>query len=263
MVGVRGEVPLFPVQATAVSAITPRMITAFRRYSETWVVRGFFLIMVLAFMLWGVGDVVRLIGTSTWVAKVGGETIEGAQLQQAYQRGMAQATRNLPQGQEPTQPMRDAVARQALQGLIAQAALDQELRRLRIVAPDAAVRQAVFAMPAFHGADGQFDQQTFETVLRSNGLTEPRFLDIMRTDLAQKQLIDAVTAGAAAPPGLVNPLYEGQFEKRSADMVEFPSCRRAAAASTDGGGTASVVRQPPGLLLRTGIPQNQGSRPVA
>jgi hypothetical protein len=88
LVGVRGEVPLFPVQAGAVSAITPRMITAFRRYSETWVVRGFFLIMVLAFMLWGVGDVVRLIGTSTWVAKVGGETIEGAQLQQAYQRGM-------------------------------------------------------------------------------------------------------------------------------------------------------------------------------
>ena len=68
----------------------------------------------------------------------------------------------------------------------------------------------------------QFNQQTFETVLRSNGLTEPRFLDIMRTDLAQKQLIDAVTAGAAAPPGLVNPLYEGQYQKRSADMVEFP-----------------------------------------
>ena len=110
MVGVRGEASVLPVQAAAVSAITPPMITAFRRYSETWVVRGFFLIMVLAFMLWGVGDVVRLIGTSTWVAKVGGETIEGAQLQQAYQRGMAQATRNLPQGQEPTQPMRDAVA---------------------------------------------------------------------------------------------------------------------------------------------------------
>jgi peptidyl-prolyl cis-trans isomerase D len=222
LVGVRGEALVFPVQPAAISAITPRMITAFRRYSETWVVRGFFLVMVLAFMLWGVGDVVRLIGTSTWVAKVGGETIEGAQLQQAYQRGMAQATRNLPQGQEPSQPMRDAVAQQALQGLIAQAALDQELRRLRIVAPDAAVRQAVFAMPAFHGTDGQFNQQTFETVLRSNGLTEPRFLDLMRTDLAQKQLIDAVTAGAAAPPGLVNPLYEGQYEKRSADMVEFP-----------------------------------------
>ena len=29
------------------------MITAFRRYLETWVVRGFFLIMVLAFVILG------------------------------------------------------------------------------------------------------------------------------------------------------------------------------------------------------------------
>ena len=39
------------------------MITAFRRYLETWGVRGFFLIMVFAFISWGVGDVVRMIGT--------------------------------------------------------------------------------------------------------------------------------------------------------------------------------------------------------
>ena len=57
------------------------MIASFRRYLDTWVVRGFFLIMVLAFVVWGVGDVVRMVGTSTWVAKVGGQTIEGAQLQ--------------------------------------------------------------------------------------------------------------------------------------------------------------------------------------
>ncbi len=58
---------------------------------DTWVARGFFMIMVLAFVTWGVGDVVRMIGTSTWVAKVDGQTIEGPQLQEAYQRDMAQA----------------------------------------------------------------------------------------------------------------------------------------------------------------------------
>ena len=195
---------------------------AFRRYLETWLVRGFFLIMVLSFVSWGVGDVIRLVGTSTWVAKVGGQTIEGAQLQEAYQREMAQPTRELPAGQEPTQEMRSGVAREALQRLIAQAALDQELQRLRIVTPDAAVRQTVFAMPAFRGPDGQFDRQTFEAVLRNNGLTEARFLDMMRGDLAQRQLLGAVSAGAATPEVLLRPLFQGQFEKRSADMVEFP-----------------------------------------
>ncbi len=198
------------------------MITVFRRMLKTWVARGFFLIMVLAFVSWGVGDVIRLIGTSTWVAKVGGQTIEGPQLQEAYQREMSQVTRNLPSGQEPSQEMRSSVASEALQRLIAQAALNQELQRLHIVTPDAAVRQMVFAMPAFRGPNGQFDHQTFEAVLRNNGLNEPRFLDMMRGDLAQRQLLGAVTGGAATPDVLLRPLYQGRFEKRSADMVEFP-----------------------------------------
>lgn len=199
------------------------MITAFRRYLETWVVRGFFLIMVAAFIVWGVGDVVRMVGSgATWAAKVGGETIEGQQLQQAFQQDMAQAMRNLPSGQEPSQQMRDAIGQQALQTLISQAAIDQEMSRLRIVTPDEAVRQMVFSIPAFRGSNGQFDRQVFEAALRNNGLTEPRFLALVRTDLAQRQLSEAVTAGATAPELLVHPLYEARFEKRSADMVEFP-----------------------------------------
>lgn len=204
------------------------MISAFRRYLETWVVRGFFLIMVIAFMSWGIGDVVRMIGTSTWAAKVGGQTIEGAQLQEAFQREMSQATRNLPAGQEPSAELRSSVARQALQGLIAQAALNQELQRLHIVTPDPAVRQVIFGMPAFRGANGQFDKQTFDSVLRNNGLTEARFLDMMRGDLAQRQLLDAVSSGAAVSEAMLRPLFEGQFEKRSADMVEFPFAAAAA-----------------------------------
>ena len=59
-------------------------------------------------------------------------------------------------------------------------------------------------------------------MLRNNGLTEARFLDMTRGDLAQRQLLGAVSAGTATPEVLLRPLYQSQFEKRSADMVEFP-----------------------------------------
>ena len=239
------------------------MITAFRRYLETWVVRGFFLIMVLSFISWGVGDVIRLVGTSTWAAKVGGQTIEGAQLQEAYQREMAQVTRNLPAGQEPTQDMRSGVAREALQQLITQAALNQELQRLRIVTPDQAVRQTVFAMPAFRGPNGQFDRQTFETVLRNNGLTEARFLDMMRGDLAQRQLLGAVSAGAATPEVLLRPLYPGPVREALRRHGGIPARRRARTARADRGRAAALVRQPSRSIFRAGIPQDQGGRAVA
>ena len=77
------------------------MITAFRRYLETWVVRGLFLIMAIAFIVWGVGDVVRVrVGSPTWVAKVDGQTIEGALFQAEYQRALTQASAKLPPGQD-------------------------------------------------------------------------------------------------------------------------------------------------------------------
>ena len=197
------------------------MIGALRRSLDSWVVRGFFLLMVLAFITWGVGDVFRLIGTDTWVAKVGGETIEAPAVQQAYQRQMADLSRRLPAGTDATPEMRRAVASTALQGLINQVALQQEETRLGIVVPDAAVRQQVFAMPAFRGPSGQFDHATLETVLRNNGLTEARFLDLVRGNLAQQQLLESVAAGAAAPDVLTKQIFAYEFEMRSADVVEL------------------------------------------
>ncbi len=198
------------------------MISLFRRYLETWVARAFFLLMVVAFVVWGVGDVVRLIGTDTWVAKVGGDTIEVPQAQQAFQREMADLTRRMPAGTDITAEMRREVANAAVQGLIAQAEVAQEEHRLGIVAPDPAVRQAVFAIPQFRGPSGQFDRATFEGVLRNNNLTEPGFLEMVRGNLAEQQLMESIAAGAVPPAILVNQVFAYQFEKRSADIVELP-----------------------------------------
>jgi peptidyl-prolyl cis-trans isomerase D len=209
------------------------MISAFRRSLDTWVVRGFFLVMVVAFVIWGVGDVFRMVGTATWVAKVGGQTIEGPAFQAEYQRELSQATRNLPSGQEVSADLRRSVGDQALQRLITEAALDDELRRLRVVTPDEAVRDATYSLPAFRGSDGKFNRPAFEAALANAGLTEQRFVDMMRNDLAQRQVLLAVAAGAAAPSVEATPLYQVQYEKRSADMVEFPFSAETAPEPTE------------------------------
>jgi peptidyl-prolyl cis-trans isomerase D len=198
------------------------MISAFRRSLDTWVVRGFFLIMVAAFVVWGVGDVVRMVGAPSWVAKVDGQTIEGPLFQSDFQRALNQATRNLPAGQDASAELRRGVGDQTLQRLIGQAALTQELRRLRVVTTDSAVRDMVYAMPAFRGSDGKFNRQQMLTVLQNNGLTEQALVDMVRGELAQRQVLDAVAVGGVAPRVEAVPLYQGQFEKRSADLVEFP-----------------------------------------
>ena len=198
------------------------MISLFRRYLDTWVVRGLFLVMVLAFMTWGVGDVFRMVRTATWVAKVGDRTIEGAPFQQEVQRQLSRVSQTLPQGQEITPAQRRQVGEQVLDKMVAEAALGVELQNLHVVTPDDAVREAVLEIPAFKGTAGKFSRQVFETVLRNNGLNEPRFLDMVRGQLAERQLLGAVGASASAPDVLVQPLFMREFEKRSADLADFP-----------------------------------------
>jgi peptidyl-prolyl cis-trans isomerase D len=197
------------------------MISAFRRYLETWYVRAFFLVMVATFVLWGVGDMLRVVGTSTWVAKVGGTTIEAQTMETEYRRALSAASRDLPPGQEPSPELRREVADQTLQRLIGEAAVSQELRNLRIAVPEPILVQTVRGVPAFRGDTGSFDKARFDAALRNIGTTEAGFLELMRGDIARQELLEAVTAGAVVPNSEAAPIYAAEFEKRSADVATF------------------------------------------
>lgn len=198
------------------------MISSFRRYLETWYVRAFFMLMVASFVLWGVGDMLQTVGTTTWTAKVAGTTIETTVLEAEYHRALSAATRDLPAGQEASAALRRQVGEQTLQQMITQAAMKKQLADLRVVVPDPVVADTVRSQPAFKGADGSFDRFRFQSMLRNNSMTEAGFLDTVRSDLARRQLIDAVTASTKIPDSEAAPIYASQYEKRSADLAAFP-----------------------------------------
>ena len=199
------------------------MLSQLRRYTDLWIARVFFVIMAISFVGWGIsGDIFQLMGAPSWIAKVGGQTIEIPAFQSEYQRALAQETRNLAAGQEASAEMRRRVGQQTLNRMIAQTALGVELDKLRVVTPDAALASEVRSMPAFRGSDGKFSRAVFTSVLQNNGFNETRFLAQLRSDLAEQQLLSAISDSVAAPNIEVKPLYEAEFEKRAADMALFP-----------------------------------------
>jgi peptidyl-prolyl cis-trans isomerase D len=199
------------------------MISQFRRYTDSWIARGFFIIMAVSFVGWGIsGDIFRVMGPPTWVAKIGSQTIEVPAFQAEFQRALSQRTRDLPSGQEPPPGLRRQVGQQTLERLIAQAAIGLELKDLHIVTPDDAVAATVRSMPAFRGSDGAFSKPVFDNVLRTNGYTEARFLAELRSDITQRQLLSTLSASVGAAETEVAPLYAAEFEKRAADMALFP-----------------------------------------
>lgn len=197
------------------------MIGLFRRFLNTRAARLFFVVLIVPFVMWGVADVARNFGGGTSLATVGDRRIEPADFQIAFRQQMAQVTRMLG-NKEPTPAIRQNVAAQTLDNLIGQAALANEVQRMGLAVPDDALKAAIFAMPAFRGPAGTFSKPQFDAVLRQNNLSEGRFLELMRADLAQRQLLDAVAAGTQAPETLVNQVFAFQHETRTLDTVELP-----------------------------------------
>ena len=199
------------------------MISAFRHFLGTWAARGFFMLLVGVFVAWGVGsDVLRMLTSDPAVAIVGGRNIYMPEVQEAYTRQLAQVSRSLGTNIDPTPEIKKAVAAQALQGVIVQAAMENAVTGMGLVMPDDALRQTVFELPAFKGGDGAFSRDMFQTVLRNNNYSESRFLALMRGELTQRQLLGAVRAGTSSPDVLTRAVFSFQHEARVAEVVNFP-----------------------------------------
>ena len=199
------------------------MLAALRRFAGTWPARVFFVLLVGSFGLWGVAGLVGGSGTDpTAVATVGSQRVDPQELQDVLPpHAGADAAAN---GQHRRPDHRDAPWRH-LPGVAATGGaggVRGRGRRLNIQVPDEALRRATFDTKAFQGPNGQFDRATFQSVLRNNSYTEARYLKLLRTDLAQRQLVEAVRAGGYSPD-LVNRLVFGfQGETRVADLVTLP-----------------------------------------
>jgi peptidyl-prolyl cis-trans isomerase D len=211
------------------------MISSLRRSLDSWVVRGLFLVLLLAFMVWGIGDVVRNMrgDQGDWAARVGDQTIEPEELTRVYRRELANVSRMLGGRIEPTPEIKRSVVMQALQALVQQAVLTQQEQALRLAVPEDAMREAILQIPRFRGADGRYSADVAREVLRQNGLTDASFAALIRVEALNRQLLEAVRAGTNAPPSLARAVYAFQNEKRSADVVEVPFASQTAPDPTD------------------------------
>lgn len=196
------------------------MIRLFRRFTDTWVVRGLLFVLAAAFALWGVAGRNPFGADPTTIAVVGGRPIPVAQVQENYAREMTRVRSRLGADTEPNDALRHDVAEQALDQVVTEAALDDQSRRLGVTAPEGAVRAAVFARPDFQGPDGKFDHAAMVGFLDGRRMSEARFADLMQQSMVRNQLFGAVQAGAAAPGILLARIYAAEHETRIADAVD-------------------------------------------
>ena len=154
------------------------MLRGIRKASSNWLgraVMGVVLgLIAVSFAIWGIGDIFRGFGRST-VAKIGSTEITIDQFRQLYNDRLQQLSRQIGRPITPDQARLLNLDQQLAGQLVAEAAIDQRARQLRLNISDAAVAKQIMADANFKGPGGQFDRARFEAMIRQAGYNEPRY----------------------------------------------------------------------------------------
>ena len=193
------------------------MLDSLRRGALNWFAKGLLGLLVIAFAVWGIGDVVRNVGRGT-LATIGSSQITVDDYRQAYQDEMASLTRRFGRRLTSEQAKMLGVEQRALSRLISAAAIDHHARDLQLALSDEGMAEIIRNDPGFQGPDGKFSKELFQNFLRQIGLSEGRYVTTRRQEELRDQLTESLLSGLAPPQAMLETLYRYREERR---VIEF------------------------------------------
>lgn len=198
------------------------MLQFIRSFAGSWVVKILFVLLILSFGVWGIGDMFRA-STPTTVAKVGDVEIGQQALDQEFRRQMERLRPILGGNLTTEQAKRFGLLDQSLQSLIQRTLFDLAAADMGISVGPEVVRLRIADEPAFRNQQGQFDPDIFRSVLRNSQLTEDAYVAMIQRETARQLVAGAISAGLPPPQPLVQDLYRFRGEKRAAEVVTLPN----------------------------------------
>ncbi|MDE2603417.1 MAG: SurA N-terminal domain-containing protein [Bradyrhizobium sp.] len=200
------------------------MLRGIRKASSNWlgktimaVVMG---VLIVSFGIWGIADIFRGFGQST-LATVGHTEISTEQFRQLYTDRLQQIGRQFRRAITMDQARALGVDRQVLQQTIAEAALDEEARRLGLAQSEEETKRMIFSDPNFKGSNGAFDPARFEAAIRQFGYSEARYVADQRKVTLRHQIAGTISAGLTPPKVMIDALSHFQNEQRSIEYVKL------------------------------------------
>src|SRR5258707_15443536 len=149
--GIRCRIPLGRDPVPSCQQVGP-MLRGMRKASSNWlgktimaVVMG---VLIVSFGVWGIADIFKGFGQST-LATIGSTEISINEFRQLYTDKVQQIGRQFGRPLTMDQARAFGIDRQVLRQTIAEAALDEDARRLGLGQSDDETMRAIFADPNF------------------------------------------------------------------------------------------------------------------
>src|ERR1700680_1108730 len=225
--GIRCRIPLGRDPVPSCKQVGP-MLRGMRKASSNW--RGKIImatvmgVLIISFGVWGIADIFRGFGQST-LATVGRTEISINEFPQRYTEKLQQIGRQFGRPLTTDQARAFGLDRQLLQQTIAEAALDEEARRLGLGHSEAETMRIIFNDPNFKGVGGAFDPGRFQATIRQFGFSEQRYVADQRRVSLRRQIAGTIMAGLEPPKATIEALSRFQNEQRSIDYVKLDAAQ--------------------------------------
>ena len=129
--------------------------------------------------------------------------------------------------QDPTISMQAFVEQggldRVLDQVIERAAITEFAETYGLRAGDNLVNSEILSLPAFLGADGNFNQDAYQAALRQRGLTDAMVRDDLRAGMLSQQALLPATFGMATPDAFAKHYASLLKERRKGNIARFPS----------------------------------------
>ncbi|MCL2474294.1 MAG: SurA N-terminal domain-containing protein, partial [Alphaproteobacteria bacterium] len=200
------------------------MLQSIRVAAKSWIVKVFMIVLIVSFSIWGVGDAFRTNYLKQPVAKVGDYKITMSEFAALFDQNL----RTIKQ-YNPALTAKEAkqlgLIEETLEREITRLLIDSEVRRLGLRISEKPVLEMVRQEPAFRKEDGSFDKDRFIMLLRQQQVSEAEFLNIWRSDISRRMLMNVAAGASFVPKAAVDAVYKAKSQKRIFDVVTVDSAK--------------------------------------
>ena len=180
--------------------------------------------LVIAFGIWGIGDIFRG-GSNSAVATVGGgwlfggTRLEPTEYQRLYQQRLQQISQQIRQPLTPDQARAFGLDRQVLRQWVDDTTLDRRAAQMGLGISQADVVDHVTQDPAFQDKDKKFDPTRFRFIIQQLGFSEQGYVAEQSRETLRRQITSTVSADTAPPKVVTEAIDRYLNEQREADYI--------------------------------------------
>ena len=176
------------------------------------------ILLVLAFSVWGIGDIFRNYDVGT-LARIGDREVDSQEFLFRYNREISRISNELERFVSNEEARDSGIDIQILTNLLVEKTLNSSADKMKLRPSDNSLTERLKNTNSFRNAFNQFDKNVFNQVLRQNGITEDLFFSMERDSIAQAQIYRALFENLNISKEFSNLIYRFQNEDRNVEYL--------------------------------------------